>query len=158
MKSNILLLLIVCLFAIGISAQDIEAIQVDQIESFCCESVRAQLDSYLIEVKNDPDAKGYIIFYGGKRHPFCAGSRQGDLPRHGELSLLITTLEQHIKFRKFAPERIAWINGGYRENWSVEFWLASKNAAPPVPMPTVHKRDIKYAKGKPFSIGASCEQ
>lgn len=150
MKSKILLLLIFCFLAIRVPAQDIEAIMVDQIESFCCESVRAHLDDYLIGLKRYPNAKGYIIFYGGRRYPFCAGFRQGDLPRHGELSLLVTGLEQHIKFRKFPLERIAWINGGYRENWSVEFWTTSKGAVPPIPTPTINRREIKYAKGNRF--------
>jgi hypothetical protein len=113
------------------------------------------LDNYLVELQNAPESTGYVMFYGGKVHPKC-GERQTS-PRRGELSLLINTLEHHIKFRKFPVERIVWINGGYKKNWVVELWIGPKGGKMPALSPEYKKKDIRYQKGKPYRIGYSCE-
>ena|ERR1044072_119933 len=156
MRKNILLLSIFCFLAAAISAQNSDAAKkTDELRSTCCEQVRAQLDNYLAELQNAPEATGYIVFYGGKAHPKCMGYQSA--PRRGELSLLITALEQHVKFRKFPAERIVWLKGGYKENWVVEFWIGQKGGTAPALSPEYRKKDIKYRKGEPYNLGWSCE-
>jgi len=39
---------------------------------------------------------------------------------------------------------------------NVEIWIVPKDAEPPKPTPTLTERDIKFRKGKPFSV-RDCE-
>lgn len=156
MKS-IILLLVLTLFPVALTAQEADVRRdYDEFGLVCCEDVRQRLDNFMIELQNDPGASGVVMFYGGLKHPTCENWNKNRLPRRGELSFLITTIEKHFMFRKFPLNRITWINGGYKEELTVQLWHMSKGATIPSPKPTVLKKDIKFKAGRPFRMGRYC--
>lgn len=129
-----------------------EPTKVDEFASICCEDEKARLDYFSTELQNNPGAQGYIIFYGGRRYESCwyGGQRRGARrPRFGEAEKRAARIKPYlINQRGFDPQRITVVNGGYREAWMAELWIVPGGAKPPVPTPTLQRKDIRYRRGR----------
>lgn len=104
-----------------------------------------------------PDASIYVVYYEGKNLEISVWNKQKNLeekrilkPKRGnarnraeEVPLL---LQQDPKFQ---TEKIVLLDGGFRENLTIEIWLVPKDAAPPIPTPTINAKNVKFVKGKP---------
>jgi hypothetical protein len=49
------------------------------------------------------------------------------------------------------------IDGGYREEPAMEFWIAPPGASRPKPTPTLTEKEIKFRKGKVKGSEIRCE-
>lgn len=87
---------------------------------------QARLAVFAAELKNSPADEGYIITYGGRR------GRAGDARSRGARakSYLVRRLGMDVR-------RIVVIDGGLREEPSVELFLKPSGAESPSPSPTV---------------------
>ena len=118
--------------------------------NICCEDEKARLDNFVHQLRNDPEARGYIIFYGGRRyrHPYCHSSRIS-IPRRGEAEARAARMKPYIvNLGRIDPARIVVINGGYREEWMAELWIVPPGAAAPIPSPTIDPREIRFRRGR----------
>jgi hypothetical protein len=124
--------------------------KVDEYGDICCDDEMARLDNFATHLQNNPDARGYIIYYGGRlrRYPYCHSKRLG-LPKRGDAAARARILKPYLEStRGVDPARFVVINGGYREEWTAELWLVPKGAAPPSPTPTVDPRRVRFSKGR----------
>ena len=142
MKKILIVLIFLFIFAFNVSAQNIEARKVDSINSFICDESKARIDNFEREINNEKDARGYIIIYEGKSGNI--------LPRTGEANSRIDFMKKILEVLRYSPENVVFINGGFRENLTADFWLVPKNAKPPKPAPTLKK--IKHRKGKALKL------
>ena len=161
MRKLLSLIIICCVTVISVYAAlaQPEARLLDKFGDVCCEDEKARLDNFAIQLQGEPEAKGYIIFYGGRRHnyPYCHSSRQR-LPRRGEAEARAARLKPYIvNSRGTNSDRIMVINGGYRESWEVELWIVPKGANPPNPTPTVQPQEIRFRKGRARVSDYHCE-
>jgi hypothetical protein len=99
---------------------------------------RARLDNFAIELQSDPTAQGYIICYGGKV------ARVGDAQRRCYRAVSYVVSKQ----RGIEASRVITIDGGYRENLTVELWVFPSGVTPPTATPTVDPREVRFIKGK----------
>ena len=95
----------------------------------------ARLDDFALGLKENPDALVHIISYGGRT------SRPGEAKAAADKvkDYLVTT-------RGIDASRVVTVDGGYREDRTVELWLAPAGASPPAPTPTVDPKDVKPAR------------
>jgi hypothetical protein len=96
--------------------------KVDEYGAVNQETEMAKLDSYVIELQNSPDTKGYIIIYRGRKghlHDFDINARR---IRH-----------YLIKIRGTAPARLIFVSGGSKRKPAYELWIVPPGATPPVP-------------------------
>lgn len=122
--------------------------QIDKFGNTCCEDELARLDNFAVQLRNEPDAQGYIIFYEGRRYGYCYKYRPR-IPRRGEAEARVARIKPYlVETRGFDSSRLIVINGGYREEWMAELWIVPKGANPPKPTPTLTKKDIKFRRGK----------
>ncbi|SRR6266542_915967 len=153
MRQTFYLALIATGFAwmLGTTAQDGPK-KVMEFADVCCEDEKARLDYFAVELQKDPIAQGYIIFYGGRRYPSCwyGGRRyRARRPRYGEAEARAARLKPYLTYQRgLSTERVVVVNGGYRDSWMAELWIVPKGAIPPVPTPTLAKRDVRFRKGK----------
>lgn len=97
---------------------------------------KLHLDILVIELEKDSEALGYIIAYAGRRGR--AGQAQARVDRaKGYLE----------KERGIDPERIVAIDGGHREELTVELFIAPIGATPPTSTPTVEPSDVEIITG-----------
>jgi hypothetical protein len=132
------------------SAAHSEARKFDEFKDVACEDEKARLDNFANELQNDPEAQGYIVFYGGKRrqHPTRPDSRLA-LPRRGEAEARAARLKPYLHdSRGIDSNRMVVVNGGYRDQWAAELWIVPKGANPPVPAPTVKPQEIRFRRGR----------
>jgi hypothetical protein len=107
-----------------------------------CEDEYARLDNFAIQLEHDSQAKGVIIFYGGKMF-------RGKLPKRGEAAARAARLKPHLVKRRGIPSsRVIVINGGYSPDWKAELWIVPKGMSMPTPFSTVGAGQIKFRKGK----------
>lgn len=99
---------------------------------------KARLDNMAIELRNDPEAKGYIVGYGGRR------ARVGEARRRIERAR-----NYLVAAWKFAPERIVTIDGGHREYLTVELYVFPADSDPPLAGPTVDPSEVTIIRTGP---------
>src|SRR5882672_1687920 len=83
----------------------------DEFGDIRCEDEYARLDNFAIQLQHEPQAKGVIIFYGGKTF-------RGRLPKRGEAEARAARLKPYLVRRRGIPaSQVIVINGGYEEEW-----------------------------------------
>lgn len=97
-----------------------------------------RLDNFLIRVQENPDATGYIITYHGRNA----------LPADYEVIAYERIIKNHLTFRNQDASRFTFLNGGFREELSIELWLVPSGASEPTPTDTVSAPVMP--KGKTF--------
>jgi hypothetical protein len=98
---------------------------------------KAQLDKWVAALERDPTAQGYLIAYGGRT------SNPGDAQRAAD-----NATDYTMSVRKMDGARTLSGTGGYREQPTVELWIAPAGGMPPMATPTVDPRDVKPAPPK----------
>src|SRR6266478_4487435 len=97
----------------------------DEFGDIKCEDEYARLDNFAIQLQHEPQAKGVIIFYGGKTF-------RGKLPKRGEAEARAARLKPYLVRRRGIPtNRVIVINGGYAEEWSAQLWIVPPGASMP---------------------------
>jgi hypothetical protein len=99
---------------------------------------KAQLDKFVNALQLDPTAQGYVIAYGGRT------SRPEDAQKAADNATNYT-----MKTRGLDGARTLSGTGGYREQPTIELWIAPAGGAPPTATPTVDPKDVKPAPAKP---------
>jgi len=148
MRNLIFSFVFIIFWAFSVSAQAEGARKIDDVETYFCDDLKARVHNFITEINYEKDSKGYVIVYEGKIKKYNRGGMTFTyvLPRKGEANSRVELIKQHFKFLAYPPEDIVFINGGFRENLTVEFWLVPKNAEPPEPTPTL--KNIKHQKRK----------
>lgn len=100
------------------------------------EDEMARTDNFSLQLKNNPEAIGYIVVYGGRVNKF------------GELDERPKRLTQYLINKvNINPKRIRVIQGGFREKFEFELWISTvKDSFPPL-SPTVNVEMVIF-KGK----------
>ena len=132
------------------STAPFEARKFDEFADVNCEDEKARLDNFANELQNNPEARGYIVFYGGKRHENPTFHNSGlVLPRRGEAQIRVARLKPYMSDSQgIDASRIVVVNGGYRDRWAAELWIVPKGANPPTPTPTVKPQEIGFRRGR----------
>jgi PEGA domain-containing protein len=113
----------------------IVAREFDECNSCSLDDQKARLDNLAVELQNDPSMRAYILAYGGRMSPL------------GQVEKLMSRSRDYlITQRGIDASRIVVVNGGFREEDSVELWLVPSGAAAPKPTPTVQAGDVNPGK------------
>ncbi|MEO5858040.1 MAG: hypothetical protein ABIR33_03735 [Pyrinomonadaceae bacterium] len=94
-----------------------------------------RLDLLMAAVSSSRRVKGEIIIYGRRSssNTFAASMR---------------LVQNHFRFRRFPPGRIAITEGGYREDGGMQLWLYPEGSMGPQPRPTVDKQFVRPPAGR----------
>lgn len=156
MKRQLFSFLILLLFVLSVSAQTDEARKVDEFGNLNCDDYSARMDDLWIKLNNLPDAKGYVFIYEGKIENAVYdknGKYKGEqyfYPKIGEAKTRIRYMQQLIRFGKFSPGKFVFIEAGFREKFTIEYWIVPNEATLPVPTSILEK--MKHRKGKRENI------
>jgi hypothetical protein len=118
----------------------------------CDETEKALLDYFAMELNANHDLVAYVVFYGGRCYSSCEIDyplHRPHYPRRGEAEQRAGRIKPYlVETRGIDENRIFVVNGGFRESWTAELWLAPKGAPPPPLSPTTDPKDIQYRTGK----------
>ena len=113
----------------------IVAREYDECNHCTFDDQKARLDNLAVELQNDPTTRAYIIAYGGRMSPV------------GQVEKLMTRAQEYIVTQRgISASRLTVVNGGYREDDSVELWIVPSGASAPQATPTVQAGEIKRRK------------
>jgi hypothetical protein len=99
---------------------------------------KARLDNLAVELQRDPSLSAYIISYGGRV------SRVGTADRLGARAK-----EYLVSKRGIDQSRITLLNGGFREDETLQLWIIPRGATPPQPSPTLQPGDAMPPRENP---------
>lgn len=102
----------------------LECRKFDEYPTISYNDEKARLDTYAIELQNDPTATAFVIVYPGAR------GRPGDVQR--QTTRLVDYL---VNSRGINAQRIVTLVGPSREALMVELWLCPQGAKPPSLVP-----------------------
>jgi hypothetical protein len=88
------------------------------------------LEDFMKLLVAEPNTWAYIIAYCGRDDPPGKAQRYALRAKH-----------YLVELRGVEPKRILTVDGGRRENFTVELWLVPNTAPPPVPKPTITVSD-----------------
>jgi PEGA domain-containing protein len=113
----------------------IVAREFDECNNCTFDDQKARLDNLAVELQNDPSTRGYILAYGGRMSPI------------GQVEKLMSRARDYlVTQRGIDASRLVVVNGGFREQDSVELWLVPSGAAAPQPTPTVQAGEVNPGK------------
>ena len=113
----------------------IVAREFDECNSCSLDDQKARLDNLAVELQNDPSTRAYILAYGGRMSPL------------GQVEKLMSRSRDYLLTQRgIDASRITVVNGGFREEDSVELWIVPSGAAAPKPTPTVQAGDVNPTK------------
>lgn len=98
----------------------ISSVLVDNYPPIRLNDEKARLDNFAIQLQNDPNAKGYIIVYGGTR----ANNAEKQKRIRRAYDYLVNT-------RGVAADRLVTLEGGTRDQTTTELWIVPLGADPP---------------------------
>jgi len=104
----------------------------DECNSCSRDDQKARLDNLAVELQNDPTTRAYIIAYGGRTSPLRQVER-----------LMSRARDYLTTQRGIDASRLVVVNGGFREEDSVELWIVPSGAAPPRATPTVQAGEVR---------------
>lgn len=142
------------LFCTSILSQ--EATKVDEFGNLPCDHTKGLLDSVKNSLEGQPKSKIYIIYYTGKIYSQSIYDEKTETykqvflpPRINEAEMIIKNWTEYLTVaRAISKNKIVLINGGFREEHTLEIWMVPKNAKSPEPTPTLTRKDIKFRKGR----------
>jgi hypothetical protein len=111
--------------------------KIDEYGNIRWSDEKARLDNFAIELKNTPDAVGYIICYGGRV------GRAGEAQRRCRRAKDFVVGRYHIE-----SSRVVATDGGFKEDLTVELWIEPLGVMPPIPSPTVDPGEVTILKRK----------
>jgi hypothetical protein len=115
----------------------IVAREFDECNNCTFDDQKARLDNLAVELQNDPSTRGYILAYGGRMSPI------------GQVEKLMSRARDYlVSKRGIDASRLVLVNGGFREQDSVELWIVPSGAAAPQPTPTVQAGEVNPGKGR----------
>jgi hypothetical protein len=111
--------------------------KLDEYGNISWEDERARLDNFTIELMNNPNARGYMTCYGGR------------VGRVGEARRRCERAKNYVSgYRGVEASRVVTVDGGYKEDLTVELWVVPQGVKPPQATPTVDPSEVRFIKGK----------
>lgn len=111
----------------------------DEFGDINCEDEMARLDNLAVQLQMQKDrgGKAYILVYGGR------------FSRRGEARARASRMKSYLTRNLGIDARhITTIDGGYREDLTVELWLLPPFVGAPSAFPDVAPKDVKFKKGR----------
>jgi hypothetical protein len=96
---------------------------------------KARLDNVAIELQHEPQSVVHMVIYAGSRA--CLGEAQARALR---------AKNYLIKKDRIQSDRILWIDGGYREQVTVQVWIWPRDMSPPPVFPTLQPGEVSIDK------------
>jgi hypothetical protein len=108
----------------------------DEYNDITFSEEKKRLDDFALQLNRyEPDTQGYIIFYGGLR------ARIGEAKTRAQRARNYLVNTHGLK-----AARIITIEGGYREEFTIELWIRPSGFGVPIATPTVQPRNVKIIK------------
>jgi hypothetical protein len=118
--------------------------KIDEYGNIRWRDEKVRLGYLVIEVRNNPAALAYLICYGGRR------GREGEAQRRCARAAAYL-----VRAGGLDASRVVTVDGGFREDLTVELWTPAKGSHPPAVIPTVDPSEVTFVGDAPGRKRAS---
>jgi hypothetical protein len=98
----------------------------DRVDGYNFSDLSARIDGFMTILNSNPTWEGYLVGYAGR-------GKNDSIERERALA----SARRTIAFRRYSSERLHLVDGGTREERSVDFWIVPPGVSPPKPSPSV---------------------
>jgi len=151
MKTKCICLAILLYLPVSVIGQTSNRAQkIEEFGIINCDDWMARSENLVVKLREDESSLGYIVYYGGRVNvrPYDSPYTK-KLPRRGEAFARAAVIKsRYVNTFGINENRIILVNGGYRETWAVELWVAPRSYSWPTPTPTVQESAIRFRKGR----------
>jgi hypothetical protein len=120
------------------AAADVHARQFDEFKGTGWEDAMARLDNFALSLRSNPSEVGIIFVYGGQNR------------RLGAARAWASCMRDYLQNRRgIEANRIMVIQGGYRNELTVELWQSPDRLDLPKPTPQIKPTEVRF-KGRPI--------
>ena len=112
--------------------------KIDEYGDLSLGDEQARLDNFAVELQNDPTAQGYVMAYGGRRGRAGEAQARADRAR-----------DYLVKTHAVDSARVVVIDGGHREELTVELFIVPAGVTPPESTPTVETLEVERLPEEP---------
>ena len=126
---------LLCPPSIKLSESIKETLKVNEYTDMPFESEKKRLDSFVEQLHRYASTQAYMMVYAGRR------ARAGEAEARAERAK-----EYLVKGRGIDAKHIVTIDGGHREELTVELYLVPPGATPPLSTPTVDPSKVQIIK------------
>lgn len=145
-------------FALALSAgaQVPAAEKIDEFSNLACDHYLARMDAAIAEARANPSSEMIVIVYEGSEFKYNerTGKPELVLPVRGSGQANIRSMRSWISHREMSLAQFSFIEGGFREQATVEIWRVPPGSESPKPTPKVEK--MKYRQGKARGYCTDC--
>jgi len=113
----------------------------DQFSDIKFEDEKARLDNFAIQLSMDKQQRGNIIIFAGRQTYKDEASER-----------LQRAKDYLVKVRDIDPTQVVTVDGGYREEFQVYFYIVPPGADPPSLEADVSPTDIELTKRRPKAL------
>ncbi len=99
--------------------------KIDEFSHILYSELSARFDGFMFYLIDEPNSTGYMIIYG---------SRDGNKK---DVARMVKMTNQIMVFRRYDSSRVIIVDGGYREEMMIEFYVVPAGVEPPKPTPTL---------------------
>lgn len=92
----------------------------------------AYIDHLRVKMQKNPNSKGVFVFYCGR---IC---------KYGEVEAHIRGLNVSLKGKGWENFEFAIFQGGYRDKFTLDYWLIPENIGLPIPDSTIDIKDVTF--------------
>jgi hypothetical protein len=111
------------------------ALKLDEYGDISFRDEKARLANFAVELQNNPSALGYVIAYGARR------GRPGEAQRRADRARNLLVPKRNLG-------RIVTVDGGFRNELTIELWLVPSGTTPPPAAPTVDSSEVQIRGGR----------
>lgn len=98
---------------------------------------KKRLDSFAMQLQNEVTSEGYIIVYAGRKAKIA------------EAQTRVHRIRNYlIRVRKIKTEKVKAVDGGYREEVTIELYIVGAGAKPPSPTLTIDPSKVQIINGR----------
>lgn len=153
---RILFLIFILSFLLCIPVFSQEAVKIDEFTNTTCDDYWSRTSFLYTDLNRNLEAKAYIFVYQGKLTKLVY-DKKGNLkrtdyvsPPKNEANELIGYFERDAAFKDIPTDKVTFVEGGFREKFTVEFWIVPVGTNPPKPTPTLEKVKQRKPVRHPF--------
>ena len=109
----------------------------DEYGDLAINKERERLNDFALMLKSEPNTQGYIIVYAGRR------ARVGEAQARAERAK-----KYLVTIRSMNSGRVVTVDGGYREQLTIELFIRATGGAEPIPSPTVCPSEVRIIRAR----------
>jgi hypothetical protein len=152
---NLFTISVLC-FLLCVSSFAQESEKIDEFSNLACDEYLMRVDVALNQAHSNSSSILYVFIYEGKEFKYNDRKKRSELvfPAKGSAKAKIASMKEYLSARRFPAEKVQFVEAGFRENMTVEFWLVPSGVKAPEPISTFEM--MKYRKGKARGFCIDC--